>query len=73
MECENSVLFSKPAGILEELTHATGTYHWDILMLCEVRWKTFGEIPTDDGHKVYFSGISDRHDHGVNFFCIKTW
>ena len=26
-------------------------YHWDIVTLCEMRWKNFGEMSTDDGHK----------------------
>ena len=27
-------------------------------------WKNFGEMSTDDGHKVYFSGEEDRHEYG---------
>ena len=39
--------------------------------LCEMRWKTFSEMSTDDGHKVYFSGEEDRHEYGVGFFVHK--
>ena len=39
--------------------------------LCEMRWKNFGEMSTDDGHKVYFSGEEDRHDYGVGFLVRK--
>ena len=31
-----------------------------IVGLCEMRWKNFGEMSTDDGHEVYFSGEEDR-------------
>ena len=57
----------RPAGNLEELTHALDKCHWNILGLCEVRWKNFGEMSTDDRNKVYFSGEEDRHEYGVGF------
>ena len=40
--------------------------------LCEMRWKNFGEMSTDDGHKVYFSGKEDRHEYGVGFLVHKN-
>ena len=46
-------------------------YHWDILGLCEMRWKNFDEIAADDRHKVYFSGEEDRHEYGVGFLVHK--
>ena len=27
-------------------------YHWNILVLCEMRWKNFGEMSSDDKHKI---------------------
>ena len=42
----------RPAGKLEQLTHAMARYHWDIVGLCVMRWKTFGEMSTDAGHTV---------------------
>ena len=36
-----------------------------------MRWKNFGEMSTDDGHKVYFSGEEDRHSYGFGFFCAQ--
>ena len=30
----------RPAGKLEQLTHAMGRYDWNIVGLCEMRWKT---------------------------------
>ena len=46
----------RPAGKLEQLTYAMSRYHWNTVRLCEMRWKNFGEMSTDGGHKVYFSG-----------------
>ena len=60
----------RPAGKLEQLTHAISRYHWNILGLCEMRRKKFGEMSTDDGHKVYFSGEEDRHEYGVGFLVL---
>ena len=36
-----------------------------------MRWKNFGEMSTDDGHKVYFSGEEDRYEYGVGFLVHK--
>ena len=36
-----------------------------------MRWKTSGEIPTDGGHRVYFSGKEDKHEQGVGFLVHK--
>ena len=49
------------------LTHEMDKYHWNILELCEMRWKNFGEMSTDGRHKVYFSGEEGRHEYGVGF------
>ena len=46
----------RPAGKLEELTHAMSRYHWNIVGLCEVRWKNFGEVSTE-GHFGYTRGL----------------
>ena len=61
----------RPAGKLEQLTHAMSKYHLNIVGLCEMHWKNFGEMSTDDGHKVYFSGEEDRHEYGVGFLVHK--
>ena len=42
-----------------------GRYHWNKVGLCEMRCKNFGELSTDDAHKVYFCGEEDRHEYGV--------
>ena len=61
----------RPAGKLEQLTRAMSRYHWNIVGLCEMRWKNFGEMSTDDGHKVYFSGEEGKHEYGVGFLAHK--
>ena len=42
----------RAAGKLQELTHKLDRYRWNILRLCEMRWKNFGETTTEEGHKV---------------------
>ena len=60
----------RPAGKLQELTHKMDRYRWNILGLCEMRWKNFGKT-TEEGHKVFFSGKEDKHEHGVGFLAHK--
>ena len=36
-----------------------------------MRWKKFGETTTEEGHKVFFSGKADKHEHGVGFLVHK--
>ena len=59
----------RPAKKLEQLTHAISRYHWNIVGLCEMRWKYFGEMSTDDGHKVYFSGEETDMSMGLDFLA----
>ena len=61
----------RTTGKLEELTHEMSRYRWNILGLCETRWKNFGESSTLEGHKLYFSGREDKHEHGVGFLVHK--
>ena len=60
-----------PAGKHEQLTHAMSRYHWNIVGLCEMCWKNFGEMSTDDGYKVYFNGEEGKHEYGVGFLMHK--
>ena len=60
------------AGKLQELTHEMDRYSWNILGLCEMRWKNFGETTTEEGHKVFFSGKEDKNEHGVGFLVTRT-
>ena len=41
---------------------------WNILGLCEVRWKNFGETIE---HMVFFSAKEDKHERGVEFLVHK--
>ena len=61
----------RAAGKLEELTHEMERYRWNILGLCEIRWKGFGETLTREGHKLYYSGSDLKHEHGVGFLIHK--
>ena len=36
-----------------------------------MRWRSFGETTTKEGHKVCFSGKEDKHEHGVGFLVHK--
>ena len=46
----------RAARKLQELTHEMSRYRWNILGLCEMRWKNFAETTTEEGRKVFFSG-----------------
>ena len=61
----------RAAGNLQELTHEMDRYRWNILEICEMRCKNFGETKTDEGHKVFFSGKEDKHEHDVGFLVPK--
>ena len=61
----------RPAGKLEQLTHAISSYHWNIVRLCQMRWKNFGEMSKEDGHKAYFNEEEERHEYGVRFLVYK--
>ena len=38
---------------------------------CSTLEKNFGETSTPEGHKLFFSGREDRHEHGVGFLIYK--
>ena len=59
----------RPAWKLEQLSHAMGRYDWN---MARCAGKNFGEMLTDDGHKVYFSVEEDRHEYGVEFLVHKV-
>ena len=46
-------------------------YRWNILGLCEMRWKDFGKTTIVEGHKVFFSGKVDKQKHGIGFLVHK--
>ena len=47
-------------------------YRWNLLGLCEVRWKNFGETITEEGHKLYYSDEENKHEYGVGFLNHKN-
>ncbi|GFN94158.1 craniofacial development protein 2 [Plakobranchus ocellatus] len=57
--------------MIEQLEYEMSRYRWNILGLCEVGRKHFGETLTSDGHKLYHSGREDKHEHGVGFIVHK--
>ena len=59
-------------GELEELTHTLKRYKWNVLGLCEMRWKEMGKTTTHKGHKIYFSGRDDRHKEDMGFLVHKN-
>ena len=67
-----NVRFFGPAAKLKELTYEMDRYHWNILELCKMRWKKFGEMSSDDRHKIYFSGEEDIYEYGVGFLVHKS-
>ena len=60
----------RAAGKLEELTHEMDRYRWNILGLCEIRRKNFGET-TEEGHEVFFGGKEDKQEHDVGILVHK--
>ena len=67
-----NVITVSQLGKLKELTHEMEYYNWHILGMCETRWKNSGEVQTDEGHKLYYSGEDDRHANGVGFLVHKS-
>ena len=61
----------RAAEKLQEPTHQMNRYRWNILGLCEMRWKNFGKTTTEEGHKVFFSKKEDKHEHGIGFLVHK--
>ena len=46
-------------------------YRWNLLGLCELRWKNFGKTTTEEGHKLYYSGEENKHEYDVGFLVHK--
>ena len=52
----------KNTGKLEELEHELTRYNWKILGLCESQLLKDGEKSTQEGHRLYWSGLEDTHE-----------
>ena len=46
-------------------------YEWNVLGMSEVRWLNFGEITTDERHKLWYSGEQGKHERGVAIMVHK--
>ena len=62
----------KNTGKLEELDHELTRYNWNMLGLCEARLLKAGEKSTQEGHRLYWSGLEDTHEQGVGFIVHKN-
>ena len=62
----------KDTGKLEELENELTRYNWNILGLCESRLLKAGEKSTQEGHRLYWSGLEDTHEQGVGFIVHKN-
>jgi len=58
-------------GKLKELCYEMNKYEWNVLGLSEVRWLNFGEVLTEEGHKMWYSGEQDKHELGVALMIHK--
>ena len=51
--------------------HEMKRYLWNVIGLCEVPWKNFGETSTPECHRLFFSGRQDRYEHEIEFLIHK--
>ena len=61
----------RPAGKLEQLTHAMSRYHWNKVGFGEMRWKNFGKMSTDDEHKVISVEKGTDMSMRLDVLCIR--
>ena len=57
-------------GKIEELTNELSRYKWDIVGFAETRLHICGELTTNEGHKIYYSG-REKHQECVGFIVRK--
>ena len=57
-------------GKLEELMNELSRYKWDVIGLAETRLTGDGELTTEEGNKLYYSG-QGKHYEGVGFMVKK--
>ena len=59
-------------GKLHQLQHELKNYTWDIIGISEARLVGSGELTTDEGHKLYFSGHNKYHREGTAILVNKS-
>ena len=59
-------------GKEEVLINEMNRLEWNILGICEMRWKGTGEVTSEDGHKILYSGDKDKKIRGVGFIIHKN-
>ena len=66
------MIILRPAGKLEQLTHAMSRYHWNIVGLCEMRWKNLVRCQQMTG--IRFISVKKRANMnmGLDFLCTRT-
>ncbi|XP_070187683.1 uncharacterized protein [Littorina saxatilis] len=52
---------------LKKLVHEMESFPWHVIGLCDMKWKNFGEVEVDKGHKLYYSGNDQIYGNGVGF------
>ena len=62
----------KQSDKIELLVNEMDRVNWNILGISEMRWKGIGQIVTEDGHGVWFSGNPDKHQFGTGFL-VQKW
>ena len=68
----NMLKFALVMDLLEELEHELSRYNWNILGLYESRLPKAGEKSTQEGHRLYWSGLGDSQEQGVGFIVHKN-
>ena len=50
-------------------------YRWNILGLCEMKWKNFGKTTIEEGHKVFFGGKEELQYMSMvfDFLFARSW
>ncbi|XP_027212995.2 craniofacial development protein 2-like [Penaeus vannamei] len=59
-------------GKLKEVTYELERYKWNAVGLAETRWTGAGEITTEEGRKLWYSGEEKEHVKGVGFLVHKN-
>ena len=60
---------------MQELTHEMDRYRWNILGLCEMRWKNSGETTTEEHHKASrrwtWHSPNGQHHNQIDYILVR--